>query len=871
VRRSAWGGAHQGPRGWVRVIAVLSVLAGGVLSSSVNAEAAPPSVVSEATVDVASSSATLSAEVNPNGGDTTYHFEYGTSTAYGTKVPVPDGSAGSGTASVLITAHLQALTPDTVYRYRLIAASTSGTVPGPDQTFKTQPAAGGLALPDGRAWEMVSPANKYGARLESLTNEGGVIQASENGTAVTYVANAPIVANPPGNSSLQETQVISARGPEQWVSRDIATPNSSADGVFVGRLAEYLWFSPDLAFGLVEPKGATPLAAEASEKTIYLREPLRSDGSEIYRPLVTGSNVAPGVQFGYHLHFVSATDDLSHVVIASDVGLTARSEEPGLYEWIDGVLHLVNVLPAGESAARGAFLGNINQIVRHAVSSDGSRVVWSGREAGGSEQRHLYMRDLARGGSVQIDAVGPGGEVGEAKPEFQTASEDGAKVFFTDTQRLTGDSTASGAERKPDLYEFAVTNSTDPLGGTLTDLTVDRNVGESAGVQGVLPGASTNGGYVYFVAQGVLSSSTNARSEAAVAGANNLYVLHREGAAWTTTFIATLSESDAPDWELGGQLELNRLTSRVSPSGHYIAFMSARGLTGYDNVDANSPPGEPRRDEEVFIYDATANRLACASCNPTGARPVGVLDRQESGEGLGLLVDRPQVWQNRWLAGSIPGWTAAEQNRALYQSRYLSDSGRLFFNAADALVAQDTNGKEDVYEYEPRNVGGCERAEGCVNLLSSGTSGHESAFLDASVSGNDAFFLTAAQLTSQDYDTSFDVYDARVCSGAAPCLAQPAMPPAACDTGDTCRPVAAGQPAIFGPPATMTVAGAGNLVGGAANTRPATRAEKLARALRACRRKPKRKRVACEALARKRYGTHKPPRKASRRNKNGRA
>ena len=40
-----------------------------------------------------------------------------------------------------------------------------------------------------------------------------------------------------------------------------------------------------------------------------------------------------------------------------------------------------------------------------------------------------------------------------------------------------------------------------------------------------------------------------------------------------------------------------------------------------------------------------------------------------------------------------------------YQQRYLSDDGRLFFNSFDSLVPQDTNGKADVYEYEPAGVG----------------------------------------------------------------------------------------------------------------------------------------------------------------------
>ena len=128
---------------------------------------------------------------------------------------------------------------------------------------------------------------------------------------------------------------------------------------------------------------------------------------------------------------------------------------------------------------------------------------------------------------------------------------------------------------------------------------------------------------------------------------------------------------------------------------------------------------------------------------------MGVLDTEESGEGLGLLVDRRKVWIGHWLAGNIPGWTAQNLASALFQSRYLSDNGRLFFNSPDDLVPQASNHKEDVYEYEPAGVGSCESPTGgCVSLISSGSSGKESAFLEATPSGNDVFFLTAAQLAA---------------------------------------------------------------------------------------------------------------------------
>ena len=128
--------------------------------------------------------------------------------------------------------------------------------------------------------------------------------------------------------------------------------------------------------------------------------------------------------------------------------------------------------------------------------------------------------------------------------------------------------------------------------------------------------------------------------------------------------------------------------------------MSAAPITGYDNVDA-SPAAGGARDEEVYLYNSEPASLRCVSCDPSGAQPTGVLDTVESGEGLGLLVDRREIWLGHWLGGSVPGWTAQSLTSALFQSRYLTDEGRLYFNSPDDLAPAASNAREDVYEYEP--------------------------------------------------------------------------------------------------------------------------------------------------------------------------
>jgi hypothetical protein len=754
----------------------------------------------------------------------------------------------------------------------VIATNVLGTSEGPERTFTTKQEAA-FALPDQRAWEMVTPENKHGAPVEALTREGGVILAAEDGDSITYVADGSVVEEPQGNRSPEDQQIMATRTPEGWRSEDIATPQTKAEGVSAGQAPEYRFFTPDLSLALVQPWGTEPpLTSETTHTTMYLRD----DATGAYKALVTEANLAPGAALEDQLHFVDATPDLSSVVFVSTVALTGHTSGPGLYDWHAGALLFVSDLPDGVPA-REPELGYYN-VAASAISSGGSRIIWTNKEEN-SGRGHLYMTDTYSGQTLQIDAAqGAAEPSGVGSAQFQSASADGSRVFFTDRQRLTAESTAEpgqvGETGRPDLYECEIVEAAGRPACDLKDLTIDHSEGDhGADVQNFLLGASEEGSTIYFIAQGVLAVNENANGEQAEGGRDNLYELHSDGAGWTRTFIATLSNEDGPEWEGSKQANTSYLTARVSPDGRYLAFMSAASLTGYDNVDVN-PEAKGAHDEEVYLYDSATASLRCVSCNPTGERPSGVLDTEEAGEGLGLLVDRREVWAGHWLAGNVPGWTAQSLLSALYQSRYLTNEGRLFFNSPDDLVSQAINGKEDVYEYEPSGVGGCESPTGgCVSLISGGSSDRESAFIEATPSGNDVFFITEEQLLPQDTDTAFDIYDARVCTDASPCLTPPTPAPAACDSDAACRPAAPAQPSTVGPAGTAIVSGPGNQTAPKSaptaevksvkqSARPLTRAERLASALKLCRREhphSRGKRASCEANARKRYA----PRKAN--------
>lgn len=325
--------------------------------------------------------------------------------------------------------------------------------------------------------------------------------------------------------------------------------------------------------------------------------------------------------------------------------------------------------------------------------------------------------------------------LGDGVAGYLGATPNGRLAFFSDATPLTNGQSDNGG-----LYEF------DTSSGLLTNLSPDEAATPS--IEGVL-GYGDDGSYVYFVSKTVLAGG-------ATAGAPNLYVAH----AGSVALIAKLASADQSDWSSN----LQQRHSAVTPDGTHVAFTSLSPLTGVDNTDRVHHSA----DAQVFDYDALTSRLYCVSCNPAGERPIG--------------------------PSSIPTW-----RNLSYNSHYLSNDGsHLFFNSRDALSPHDIDGKQDVYEWEPEGVGGCARTAGCVSLISSGTSNGDSALLAAGTNGEDVFFATHSQLTPQDIDDKFDIYDARVGGG----FPIPSPEPARCEAETCLGPLSPPPPSL----APMTLA-----------------------------------------------------------------
>jgi hypothetical protein len=99
------------------------------------ATAGAPAVQTGPAVEVGPSSARPTGIVIPQGRRTTWRFEYGTTTRYGSSTPWRN--AGSGFAQQAVSAPVSRLRVAVTYHYRLVARNNVGTTRGADLTFTT--------------------------------------------------------------------------------------------------------------------------------------------------------------------------------------------------------------------------------------------------------------------------------------------------------------------------------------------------------------------------------------------------------------------------------------------------------------------------------------------------------------------------------------------------------------------------------------------------------------------------------------------------------------------------------------------------------------------------------------------------------------
>jgi hypothetical protein len=787
---------------WAFSAACLALI-GGAFAATAPA-AAPPTISGEAAREVGPTTVKLIAQVNPQGEATTYHAEYGATLAYGGKAPLPDANAGSDAVDHQVTAQLSGLQPGTRYHWRMVAENGSGVTEGGDHAFTTfeAPQGPGSSLPDNRAWEQVTPQDKNGADLgnifagelalpglkdTSLRVTGVSLHSSLDGNRIEFATNRGAFANP--KTSGLFGQYLSDRSSTAWTTQSLDPPYIPVGGL----LGQPIWegFNSTLTKAIFyNPLDQAPLSADAP----FPQGVPVGVGQYYVYDVATGTFryvMSDGQKnSGHSPEFIGVSDDFKHVVqrVEKEAGANGFAP-PSAYEGYEngaGEFETRNVTVLPDTTEVGGNVGSNGPEAptEHAISPDGSRIVFNDRNSAnvntcvvGEEARvaryscgnpqpkpNLYVRENGTSSRL-ISDYAPGvpvdAEAGTGQ-RFQGADKAVTKIFFTSQTKLTLDSNAShesgddfSTGSHGDLYRYDL--NANGGAGELIDVTPDATDAEGAQVIGVL-GNSDDGNRIYFVAR-----SNQLDGEQGIDGQANLYLWSYNGGSPTTTYVATLqapvSEEDIGDitnWSI----DPYKRSSEVTPDGSHIVFTSKNKLSGFDNNGYT----------EVYAYDASAGQLRCASC--TGDEPA----TQDAFVPFGLL-----------LAGIS----------TITHPHAISSDGRwIFFSTTQALVARDTNGKVDAYEYDTQTEK--------ISLVSSGRSSSNSFFQGASPNGHDVFFVTREQLVHADTDGDLDVYDARVNGGLASQSKQPAPP---CE-GESCQPppVVPNDPT----PASAAFSGQGN-------------------------------------------------------------
>jgi DNA-binding beta-propeller fold protein YncE len=739
-----------------------------------------------------SSSVLLNGYVS-GGSETTYYFEYGTqdcSVSSCASAPLgQDGELKGPIEPERVSQEVTGLKPATTYHYRLVATNEIGTEETTDATFRTpdgfaaskcpnagvRQEQGSGYLPECRGYELVTaiPASqRNGANVVLSTQR---TQAAADGEAFEFSSftGTAGVQSLPGSADYMA--VRDAAG--GWSVQGVMPPQPSPSlfDLIEARQPRYLGdLSSDLSKGVFFALG--PVGEEGENvrdvTNLYLRDDLLDSGNGSYR-LLTDS-VSPQTSEGSEApapSFAGASADFSHVYFQSERALTADAEGldeegPKLYVWVNGLVHLVGVLPpsegGGPTLAR-AGRGSESHFTSRAISRDGSRAVFTTPEFGEMEgQGNLYLRDDHRtenpsddttvkiNASEKTNGAGSGGSdsSGPRPASFWDATDDLGQVFFTSEEALTDD-TPEDTPNSPKLYRFDLNA---PSGERLTLLSIDSNPagGTDDEADGVIA-TSGDGSYVYFV------SSNQLLAGAATGSTPRIFVWH----AGAIQEVGAINAGKETTRILGDEGIKQPKWSRVTADGKHLTFVSegTKELPGNDQGTA-CPELTTSQCQKVYAFTVDPSggpgSLQCVSCDPTGIAASADADFNLIAPNLAAL--------------------GSHLNHAL------SSDGRLiFFTTAQKLSPEDANDGPDAYAYDT--------ATATVRLLSGGRIGTKSYFLDASGDGRSAFFATEDRLLAGDGNANVDVYVARVDGGVSEAPA-----PIPCASQEACRPATSSAP-----------------------------------------------------------------------------
>jgi hypothetical protein len=832
----------------LKVVAVKPLIANGTVEAtkSFTTTGAPPAIGSFNSSGVTATSADLHAQINPQGTDTTYHFEYGTGIDYGSSTSVVD--IGESLDPQTVAAHIEGLA-DATYHFRVVATNSFGTTRTEDQTFDFHPPScpnqtvrqqtNASYLPDCRAYELVSPENAGGT---TLFTGGPQRPYATSPSRLAFVGGFGQIPNSGDHSPIDNVGdlYVATRGPNGWTTKYIGLssdevgcmggrPQKNPFGVAtsiqndvfatpdLGRLIDWNLGSPATCIGGEFPSSGRPgdiNTAAVGSNAPYLWS---AAGDELDRwPTAAGDvpgaaedlacpqaklNIA--VSYFCKTH-VSASGDLSHFVFSTqeDIyngGHDALSTAPGsAYDnnTADNTLSLISIKPGGGPITQepGAVAGPSELIQFPHVSTDGSRILMGTTVKPPCRQERPDDGERVIPGEVPCPLV-------EQPTHLYMRVDDAVSYDVSEDYNHVG---------RPVTY----VGSTDD-GSKVFFTTAKQMTADDADHSVDLYMWDENGGTPQLT-----------RLSAGAGGTGNT---DNCVATWTTACDVKTYDDSGMSTAVGNEGGLGGY-SELDPNPGYtdnsIAAQSG-AIYFYSPEQLVAGKGVPTR-QNVYLYrDGALHFVAALSDDPycvatdfefqflyvIGPRcSKGSLGRFQvtpdgryaafltttrltpyDNAGYGEMYRYNADTEQLLCVSCNPSGNPATANvLGSMGGRFITDDGRVFFDTEEALVPRDSNQGKDTYEF----------VDGRPQLITSGTGGSKAqigfqevsvpGFYGVSADGTDAYFGTLDTLVGQDHNGSGQLkfYDARVGGGF------PFNPPAPpCAAADECHGPSSQPPA----------------------------------------------------------------------------
>ncbi|MGA8744563.1 MAG: NHL repeat-containing protein [Solirubrobacterales bacterium] len=792
--------------------------------------------------NLAATSAELKGQINPNGLETTYRFEYGPTTSYGQSVPVPDGTVAASNSDQPVAAHLENLVPHDVYHYRLVATNNEGTTAAPDHTFNFYPPScpnenvrqqtQANFLPDCRAYELVSPSDAGGTQLYPGGPNTGYATNPSRFSFVGLWSTIPNSGGSPidGSGDLY----VATRTDTGWITKYVGLPSTEAaidGGPPMG--------PPNSAPGPGETGGLYP-----------------NQSSDLSAPDAVQNNVLtdPGMN-----RFVDWNDGPENPGgdpndIASNAPYVWNAEGRLLDRWPTNLATVPagvkpdtghgpeGVSPGGEHALDCPEVietGGFHQALYNncpgdvTASSDLSHFVfaseWNVLAPGGqlSAPGSVYDNNT-NSGTVAVASKTPAGDDIPSQPtdaagdplQIPAVSSDGSHILMA--AGGVGPCGSADCAVPPCSGTFDITIRCPMQSSNLymrIDDAVTYDVSDGHDVNYV--GMTADGSRVFFTTkQQLTSEDTDASTDLYMwSEATDSLTLISKGSGGTgnsdscsAKFVSgcgVVPYSDASYCTLdsgeGGNCHSD---SAIASETGEIYFFSPEQLDG--------SRGTPNQ-ENLYVYRNGADRYvttmttgpfcfpspvsgitdsACSDTpitrmevSPDGSHMAFVtaspITQYENAGHLEMYVYDPAA-ETITCASCIPsGAPPTSDVGASQDGHFMTNDGRVFFTTNDALVHGDTNEGLDVYEY----------VDGRPQLITTGTGEtrkpggyfgnieNSPGLIGVSSDGRDAYFSTYDTLVSEDHNGLFlKIYDARAGGG----FSAPAPAPG-CAAADECH------------------------------------------------------------------------------------